>query len=294
MDYFKNTIGSFWTDKHYILPDILSIKVKDEYWIKNILRIIKLEKINILFIGVDFELAILAKYKNLIEKKTNCKIVVSNLEVINIGDDKYLTYKFLKKNSFNHPKTFLSKDIDLALKKLSFPMIIKPRKGFRSINVFLVNTEKELRQKIKFINKPIIQEYIGNKNSEYTCGTIFFDGKVKKSIVLRRDLKDGHTSTTYFDKNIPPVITQYIDKVSESLKGQFGVCNFQLRLDKKGLPKIFEINPRHSGTTYIRSLYGYNEIEYILEYLLNNKQINFLLRHGVVKRYFDEFFLEKL
>mgnify|MGYP000886484357 CR=1 FL=1 len=291
MDYFKNTIGSFWTDKHYILPDILSIKIKDEYWIKSILRIIKLEKINILFIGVDFELAILAQYKSLIEKKTNCKIVVSNLEVINIGDDKYLTYKFLKKNSFNFPETFLAKDIDIALKKLSFPMIIKPRKGFRSINVFLVKTEKELRQKIKLITKPIIQEYIGNKNSEYTCGTIFFDGNIKKSIALRRDLKDGHTSTTYFDKNIPSGITKYIEEVSVALKGQFGVCNFQLRLDKKGLPKIFEINPRHSGTTYIRSLYGYNEIEYILEYLLNRKQIDFLLRHGVVKRYFDEFFL---
>lgn len=29
------------------------------------------------------------------------------------------------------------------------------------------------------------------------------------------------------------------------------------------------------GTTYIRSLYGFNEVEYILEYILNNKEISF-------------------
>ena len=66
------------------------------------------------------------------------------------------------------------------------------------------------------------------------------------------------------------------------------MCNFQLRLDSDGLPKLFEINARHSGTTYIRALYGFNEVEYILEYLLNNREISFKLQEGVVKRYFDE------
>ena len=291
IDYFKNTVGSYWTDKHYILPDILNINVKKEYWVKKVIDIINLEKINILFTGIDFELPIFAKYKNLIKAKTNCLIVVSNLDVIKICHDKYLTFKFLKENSFAHPKTFLKNDIERALKKLSFPIVIKPRSGSRSTDVLLVNTEKELRKKIKYINNPIIQECIGDKNAEYTCSTIFFDGKVKKSIALRRDIKDGHTSTTYFDDNIPSSISTYIEKVSTALKGQFGVCNFQLRIDYDGVPKIFEINPRHSGTTFIRSLYGYNEIEYILEYLLNFKETKFSLRYGIVKRYFDEFFI---
>ena len=74
--------------------------------------------------------------------------------------------------------------------------------------------------------------------------------------------------------------------------GEFGVCNFQLRVDTEGIPKIFEINARHSGTTYIRSLYGFNEIEYILEYILNKKDITFTIKEGIVKRYFEEFLVE--
>jgi carbamoyl-phosphate synthase large subunit len=291
VDYFNNTVGSFWTDKNYILPDILNKNIKEKKWLEKVIDIINLEKINILFLGVDFELKIFSKNKKFIESQTNCFIVVSNLDVINIGNDKYLTYKFLKKNLLNHPKTYLEHEIDFAIKELGFPLILKPRIGYRSINVFTIYDEKELRIKIKNIKKPIIQEYIGNKNTEYTCGTISFNDKLKKSIALRRDLKDGHTITTYLDKNVSSTILNYINDVSSALTGQVGVCNFQLRISEKGLPKVFEINPRHSGTTFIRSLYGYNEVEYILEYLLNKKEIQFKLRHGIVKRYFEEFFV---
>jgi carbamoyl-phosphate synthase large subunit len=59
----------------------------------------------------------------------------------------------------------------------------------------------------------------------------------------------------------------------------------------QGVPKIFEINARHSGTTYIRSLYGFNEVEYILEFILNKKELDFDMKEGKVQRYFDEFFV---
>lgn len=224
--------------------------------------------------------------------KTNCIVVVSDSNTINIGDDKFLTYRFLRDNQLFYPKTFAKNEIKNALTELSFPMIVKPKNGYRSVNVFIVKSKDELKEKINLVNDPIIQEFIGDKNSEYTCGTICFNHEVKHSIVLRRDLKEGNTSTTYLDDNIPSNISTYITKVS-SVLGQFGVCNFQLRIDKDGNPKIFEINSRHSGTTYIRSLYGYNEIEYILEYLLNNKEIEFTVKKGTVKRYFEEFLIDE-
>ena len=85
-------------------------------------------------------------------------------------------------------------------------------------------------------------------------------------------MKDGNTYTTSLRADFPSVIKDYIESVSARLN-QFGVCNFQLRMDQ-GVPKIFEINARHSGTTYIRSLYGFNEVEYILELILNKKEID--------------------
>lgn len=292
MDYFENTIGSLWTHKNYILPDILDKNITEKTWLEKVISIIKSENIEVLFIGVDFELHLFAKYKKQIERDTACIIIVSSTETISIADDKYLTYKFLKDNNLYYPLTYLETDIFEALEenKISFPLIIKPRNGYRSIDVFLVNTKEELESKMKKNSNPVIQECVGTKETEYTCGVIKFDNKVKESIVLRRDLKEGNTSTTYLKKDCPVIIKQYIEDVADKLE-QFGVCNFQLRLDKDGIPKIFEINARHSGTTYIRSLYGFNEIEYILEYLLNKKEIPLHTKEGIVRRYYEEFFI---
>lgn len=293
MEYFENTIGSYWCDETYLLPDILDKNIKDEDWIERVIDIIKKTKISILFIGVDFELNMFSKYKDYIQNSTSCIVVVSNEEVIKIADDKYLTYEFLKENNLYYPETFLPSEIEMAIKKerIKFPMIIKPRNGYRSIDVFLVHTEKELLEKIQKVQNPIIQENIGDKDSEYTCGVISFNNEIKESIVLRRDLKDGNTSTTYLKNDYSPAIKKYIEDISKKLSHN-GVCNFQLRVDSKGMPKVFEINARHSGTTYIRALYGFNEVEYILELLLNKKEIKFNIKEGTVKRYFEEFLVE--
>lgn len=294
MDYFDNTIGSYWTNKNYILPDILDHAITEKAWLDEIISIIKKEKIQILFVGVDFELRLFAKYKEHIENQTSCIVVVSDENTIQIADDKYLTYQFLKDNNLYYPTTFLETDIKnaIASNKIEFPMIVKPRNGYRSIDVYLVKNNEELQSAINKVSQPVIQEYLGNSNTEYTCGVISFNHKIQESIVLRRDLKDGNTSTTYLEKDFPPIIKEYIENTSRKL-GQFGVCNFQLRLDCNGIPKIFEINARHSGTTYIRSLYGFNEVEFILEYLLNQREITFNIREGIVKRFFEEFFVEK-
>ena len=291
MDYFENTVGSNWVDKNFVLPDLLDIAITESIWLKSVQSIINDNHVEILFVGVDFELPLFSKYKNQIERLTSCKVIVSDERTIEIADDKYLTYEFLKDNNFNYPLSFLESEIDAAIEEdlIHFPMIIKPRKGYRSVDVHVVNDKLNLNQKISYIKNPIIQEYIGSDESEYTCGVIAFNGDVKKSIVLNRTLKDGNTHTTSLRADFPSAIKDYIESVSLRLN-QFGVCNFQLRMDQ-GVPKIFEINARHSGTTYIRSLYGYNEVEYILEFILNEKEIDFDMKEGKVQRYFDEFFV---
>ena len=118
---------------------------------------------------------------------------------------------------------------------------------------------------------------------------ICLDGKIKGSIVLRRKLKEGNTETAYYAKDTPSVIYEYVHSISEKLM-PFGACNFQLRLDKDGMPRLFEINARHSGTTYMRALFGFNEVEYIISYLLGFKLKNFSLKEGIVKRYYEESF----
>jgi len=287
-DYFNDTVGSFWIDEKYILPDILNPEKTQEEWLDVIVKVIIDRDVKLLFVGVDFELPIFAKYKEDIEKKTGTIVMVSSTEVVEIADDKYLTYKFLKNNGLLYPESFLPGEIDYD--KLKYPVIVKPRKGARSVGVYKVKDKAHLLGVLEKTDGPVIQECVGSDVDEFTCGTIYLNGKLKKIIVLRRSLKEGNTFISHYRNDFPDIITTYLKEVTEKLK-PFGACNFQLRLDKIGMPKIFEINSRHSGTTYIRSLFGFKEIEYIINLLLLNKEIEFELREGTVVRYYDEFFV---
>ncbi len=287
-DYFKDTVGSFWIDEKYILPDILKSGVTQQEWLDVIVKVIIERDIKLLFVGVDFELPIFAKHKEDIERKTGVVVLVSSTEVVEIADDKFLTYKFLMENGLKYPKSYLPGEV--SYDDLNYPVIIKPRKGARSVGVHKVNDKSHLLRVIDEVDTPVIQECIGNDVDEFTCGTIYLNNELKKIIVLRRSLKEGNTFISHYRNDFPEIITSYLKEVTELLK-PFGACNFQLRLDENGLPKIFEINSRHSGTTYIRSLFGYKEIEYIINLLLFDKEIDFELREGTVVRYYDEFFV---
>ena len=289
-DYFKDTVGSFWCKKNYLLPDILDTNVIELDYIEFIILRIKEENLKLLFIGVDFELAIFSKYKEIIFNQTSCIVLVSKENVIGIADDKYKTYEFLINNNLTAPDSWLNSNLP---KNIKFPLIVKPRRGARSIGVKKVNNQTELEIAISQTNNPIIQEYIGNEETEYTCGLIFFNNELKHSIALSRTLKAGNTYISQFSKNTNKLIYEYISSIANKLK-PFGSCNLQLRVDNYGVPKLFEINARHSGTTYIRSLFGYNEVEYIINYILFDNAIDFKLREGKVVRFYDEFFMPNI
>lgn len=289
MDYFKGTIGSYWCNKNFILNDLLKKELLEK-WEDQIIEIINNSKIQILFIGVDFELIHFARIREKIEKETFCKVVVSREEIIEIADDKYLTYKFLKENSLYYPETEIYEGS--SYHTIQFPCIIKPRNGCRSRGVFQINTKEEFNSLITSIQKPIIQELIGHDETEYTCGVIYLE-KFIDSIVLKRKLNEGNTSIAIFEKNSPKIISDYIYDIAEKLK-PFGACNLQLRLGDDGIPKLFEINARHSGTTFIRSLFGFNEVERIIGHLFNIETPKPVLKEGKVMRFFDEFYTQEI
>ena len=137
-DYFNDTVGGFWVDEKYILPDILKPEITHEEWVSVIIKIVIEKQVKLLFVGVDFELPIFAKYKEEIERNTGAIVMVSSSDVIEIADDKFLTYEFLKQNALLHPQTYLPNDLDYD--NLNFPLIVKPRKGARSIGVHKVNS----------------------------------------------------------------------------------------------------------------------------------------------------------
>lgn len=285
-DYFEDTIGSYWVDKSFLLPDFLKDNISENEWLKKLIEIIKTEDIKIIFPGVDFELPLFAKNKKMIEDETGVKIMVSDCKVIDIADDKYKTFLFLKENDFSYPETWLPNELGNG--SVKFPCFIKPKIGARSRDAFVVKDNDDLLNKIKAIKDPIVQELVGNPDSEYTCGAIVIGGEVKGSIVLKRKLKEGNTETACYKKDTPEIIYDYVNKIALKLN-PYGACNFQLRLTENNIPKLFEINARHSGTTYMRALFGFNEVEYIISHVLRLGVIKeFSPKEGTAKRFYEE------
>ena len=290
-DYIKNSIGLFRVRTGFLLPDILRDEISEQEWISAIKKIIKETSIDLVLIGLDFEVPLFAKYKEEIEKDSKVKIIVSSYQVVKICNDKWLTYNFLKDNKFAFPLSCLPSGIENFKDKVPFPWIIKPRFGSTSKNIFKVSKFDDAISAIKVCKNSIIQEEVGEMSQEYTCGTIFLKNEIKSSIALKRELKNGNTSIAY--NNDFEDIEDYVKKITIVLK-PFGPINIQLRKIGHEI-KVFEINPRFSGTTSFRSKFGVNEITIILNELfeLNCKPGHKKIRYGTVIRYFEEEYISE-
>lgn len=279
---------------HWLGAKAHTIKfAKDPNYLSDIERIIREEKIDIVLIGTDTELPIFAEHQKALEEKFPVKIVVSNEKVINIANDKLLTAKFLKENNLEYPESYMTYDEE-GMKKLrlnsKYPYIAKPVDGARSKGIVIVKNEKDLDEVTSYKNNLVVQEFLSEDEGEYTTGCLVFDGKCTAVVTLRRDLRDGNTYRAYYSSDLDKYNT-YIAQVAERL-GVEGPSNFQFRI-REGKPVIFEVNSRFSGTTPLRSFFGFNEVEATVEYYLNHKIIERpVLKNGVVMRAWADIFVE--
>jgi len=264
----------------------LGYAAKDSRFIDRLKQICEKEKCAILFPGLDAELAPISKHSEEL-RTANITPIVSDPRVIEICGDKFLTYDFLKKNSFPYPKTYRLREFD---NQLDFPVILKPQKGgHRSIGQFTVGSTKELEllSGTVDVDNYVVQEYI--EGEEYTCGTVTLENKCVGSIIMRRELRNGDTVRAFVVQN--EELASFLRKVINVLK-PFGACNVQLRL-RDGVPYIFELNARCSGTTAARALAGFNEPKIICDYVCKRIQNPvYTIREIVILRYLKEFVVE--
>lgn len=283
VDPDPRAVGLYWADHAYLVP---FANAPD--YLSRIEELLAREHPAAVLIGTDVELAVFAIHRERLEKEYHTHIIVSAPEVVRIADDKWLTNRFLVKNKFPHPRSALPESVKDLLQVCDFPLVVKPRVGARSVGVAVVNSYAELEYALAHISKPIIQEYIATPNEEFTSGLLVFDG-VRAVVTMRRDLKDGNTVRAYFEPDT--ALDQTLARIAEAL-GAYGPINLQFRLDK-GVPKIFEINARFSGTTPLRAYAGFNEVDALLGYLINNQEICVETRRAVtILRYWNEIIVE--
>ncbi len=280
-DMSELAAGLYGGDYSYIVP-----AANHPNYFDRIKEICINENISFYFPGTDVELIQCANNYESLKNSLGVTTFVSPFNVIEIADDKYKTIKFLEENGFNFPKTFLPHQIDLE--SLEFPLIIKPKVGYRSIGVHLVKNIQEALSAINSLKDPIIQEYIDGP--EYTCTIAIFGDNQSEVLCLQRDLRAGDTFKAFPFKS--EKIENYVRDIALKI-GIQGSCNFQLRTNSVGEPYLFEINSRFSGTTPFCSYLGFNPVEFCLKSALNLQYSSEIDYEKIVLRHWTEVLVSK-
>lgn len=168
------TVAFYYADKCVVSPLIYS----DDY-IPFLLKYCKENKINMVLSLFDIDLPMLAKHRKEFED-IGVRLIVSSEEIVNICNDKWQTYLFLKERGFNAPKTYIKiEDVLSAIKSgdLNYPIIIKPRFGCGSIALSMAENEEELF----FLNKKntrLVEESYLKYESSRTEDKLIFQEKL--------------------------------------------------------------------------------------------------------------------
>jgi carbamoyl-phosphate synthase large subunit len=275
---------------------------KDPGFIEIILGICRRENIHAICIGTDYELLPLANNRDRIKDETGADVIVSRPETIRTADDKWLTAQFLQSNSFPSIPTALPEDVDGLVEAEGFPLIVKPRVGDSSKDTVVVPDMATLRSTLerlgraphdnRFVTRPsgfVVQKYIGTAEDEFTSTTMVVDGHVYGVLSMRREMRFGGHTTKAMIEPVPHV-DQVIRTIAQKL-APTGPCNLQSRVIN-GVPYVFEINCRFSGTTATCAQAGFNHVEACLRRITLNEEIPDLsFRSGMMVRYFNELFI---
>lgn len=288
-DRHPMSVGFHWADSHYVLPS-----ARDPRYVTQLGAICREERVDAVLIGSEAEMCVLAQEKETFERETGARVIVSPPEVLRISTDKWETVRFLAAHDLPYPRSALPEEPDqlgALIADLGFPLIVKPRNGSGSKDLFKVQSRRELALVLQWVRRPVVQEYLQPDDQEYTTAA-FVDttGQPQGAIVMWRELAAGLTYRARVEEN--PTVAATARAVAGALR-PLGPCNVQLRLTEQG-PVPFEINARFSSTTSMRAHFGYNEVEMALRcYVLGESITPPLPRLGVALRFWEELYLSE-
>ena len=213
-------------------------------------------------------------------------LAMNHAGIIASFSNKHETFKLLEKYGIAIPRTIEVKTAaDLSF--VGLPCVVKPSTGTGgSASVFYSTSAEEAMTYAEFIRRsgstPLAQEYVDIANGEFTIGVLSLpNGFVVGSIALRRALdaklsiafrgRGGVISSGYSQGYIDefPELCNQAETIARAI-GSRGPINIQGRL-RNGVLLPFEINPRFSASTFLRTMAGFNEVDVLLRYLSNGE-----------------------
>lgn len=271
---------------HYVEGTELSFLVDKNRYVENIIEICQSHDIHYILPGAEQPLSLLNQNRDLLQT-SGITLVSNSTTIIQSLTDKERTFQELTALSVPIPMTqrIHSKS---DLEAMIFPCVIKPAlDSGGSVFVFLCADAQEAWLYAQYLLSqgriPIAQEYIPlDAGGEFTIGVLSLpDGTLYGSIALQRLFPTklsvafksplGLISSGYSQGYIDHFsdLCQQAEAIASKLNST-GPLNIQGRV-RQGQLIPFEINPRFSASTYLRTLAGFNEIDIYLQTLISGE-----------------------
>ena len=266
-------------DEAVIVPEIY-----DPHYIPFLLRYCAEKDIKAIISLFDIDLPILARHKQDFEG-IGTKVLVSDSDFVDICNDKWKTYQFLKKNGFQTPETYLELDKakqDLMDRKLHYPLMVKPRWGMGSIAVYEADNEAELDVLYLKIKRDIEKSYLKYESAqnmeesvivqekidgqEYGMDVINdLEGRYINAIVkMKRAMRFGETDCAMTVEE--PVIRELGEEIAK-ISHHIGNLDVDLFKTQDGTCYVLERNARFGGGYPFSHMAGVNLPQAIVNWL---------------------------
>lgn len=246
----------------YADEKVISPLIYNKDYIPFLLQYCQKNSIDIVISLFDIDLLVLAQHKKEFEK-IGTKLIVSDPQIVEVCNDKWKTYNFLKDNGFYVPMSFIHiNDVieKIAAGELQYPIVVKPRYGCGSISVAIAYDEEDLRYLTKKVNKDITNSYLKYesavtndkviyqkylKGQEYGADIINDLNGETQNVIVRKKLAMRSGETDIAQLVDEPIIRDTLIRLGQVTKHIANMDCDVFLVD--GVPYVLEMNARFGG-----------------------------------------------
>lgn len=268
-DYSQLTIDLYPKHTGYLLPEF-----KSPMYPSFILDIVRNNRISYVMTLHDVETVELSRFKREL-KALNCTVIGADTDVAKICLDKYEFATYLEKNNIRVPKTYAtieSLNSAIEAKEVSFPIIVKLRKGMASKGVEIVSDKLSLehwKTRHESITEYIFQEMIDGDEYGLDIVNDFNHDYFQCCAKLKLEMRNGETDAAQIVD--PESFVALAKQISKAIFHTGNIdCDIIQTID--GQNYVVDINPRFGGG-YMFSLMAGMDVPYYLYSWCKNMQI---------------------
>jgi carbamoyl-phosphate synthase large subunit len=119
-------------DQHALVPPYGS-----EGYVSRLAELVQEHGIGLVVPLTDLDMTVLAEHRD----ELGATVLLPDAEVVERANDKYATHLFLERHGIDSPAAWLPEELPADL---PFPVLVKPRRGFGSRNIFVASDHVEL------------------------------------------------------------------------------------------------------------------------------------------------------